>query len=75
VELLGRKQVGFDLGPAAALPVAAVAEAARPGGPRVSKFWLTDAVRERKEAFVRALKTPIWADYISERRRSEPEGL
>ncbi|MGX9982008.1 DNA polymerase III subunit epsilon [Methylobacterium fujisawaense] len=66
VELLGGKQVGFDLGPMTALPVAAAAEAARPATPRVFKSRLTDAERARHTAFVGTLKTPVWADYISE---------
>ena len=66
VELLGGKQVGLDLGPVVSSPVAAAAEAARPVAPRVFKSRLTNAERERHAAFVGTLKTPIWADYISE---------
>lgn len=67
VELLGGKQVGFDIGPVAAAPMAvATAETAQATGPRVFKSRLTDAERERHTAFVGMLKTPIWTDYISE---------
>ncbi|WP_419511801.1 DNA polymerase III subunit epsilon [Methylobacterium fujisawaense] len=67
VELLGGKQAGFDLGPVTATPTtAAAAETARAAAPRVFKSRLTDAERERHAAFVGTLKTPIWADYISE---------
>ena len=66
VDLLGGKQVGFDLGPVAPSPVAAAAEFAQPAAPRVFKSRLTDAERERHASFVGTLKTPIWAEYISE---------
>jgi DNA polymerase-3 subunit epsilon len=66
VELLGGKQVGFDLGPVAAAPAQAVEEAARPAARRVFKSRLTDGERERHAAFVGTIKTPIWAEYISE---------
>ncbi|SFM96519.1 DNA polymerase III subunit epsilon [Methylobacterium pseudosasicola] len=66
VELLGGKQVGFDLGPVVAIPAQSAADAARPVAPRVFKSRLTDAERERHAAFVGTLKTPVWADYISE---------
>jgi len=66
VELLGGKQTGLDLGPVAATPAQTTADAARPVAPRVFKSRLTDAERERHAAFVGTLKTPVWADYISE---------
>jgi DNA polymerase-3 subunit epsilon len=66
VELLGGKQVGLDLGPVASSSVTAAAEAARPVAPRVFKSRLTDTERERHAAFVGTLKTPVWAEYISE---------
>jgi DNA polymerase-3 subunit epsilon len=65
VELLGGKQVGFDLGPVAATPASVAAEAARPVAPSVFKSRLTDAERARHAAFVGTLKTPIRAEYIS----------
>jgi DNA polymerase-3 subunit epsilon len=34
--------------------------------PRVFKSRLTNAERERHAAFIGMLKTPVWADYISE---------
>ncbi|APT31953.1 DNA polymerase III subunit epsilon [Methylobacterium phyllosphaerae] len=66
VELLGGKQVGFDLGPVTATPTKVSAQADRPSAPRVFKSRLTDAERERHAAFVGTLKTPIWAEYLSE---------
>ncbi|MET3409421.1 DNA polymerase III subunit epsilon [Methylobacterium sp. 1030] len=66
VELLGGKQTGFDLGPVAATPAHVAEEAARSAAPRVFKSRLTDAERAQHAAFVGTLKSPIWADYISE---------
>ena len=66
VELLGGKQTGFDLAPVIATPAQSVADAGRPASPRVFKSRLTDAERERHAAFIGTLKTPVWADYISE---------
>jgi hypothetical protein len=66
VELLGGKEVGYDLGPVAAKSFTAVAEAARPGGPLLFKSRLTDAEREWPAAFVGTMKTPIWAEYLIE---------
>ncbi|MCJ2140055.1 DNA polymerase III subunit epsilon [Methylobacterium sp. E-066] len=66
VELLGGKQTGFDLAPVLATPVQSAMDAARLVAPRVFKSRLTDAERERHTAFVGTLKTPVWADYISE---------
>ncbi|MCJ2116574.1 DNA polymerase III subunit epsilon [Methylobacterium sp. J-001] len=66
VELLGGKQTGFDLGPVVATPAQSAADAASPVAPRVFKSRLTDAERERHAAFIGTLKTPVWADYISE---------
>ncbi|QEE41325.1 MULTISPECIES: DNA polymerase III subunit epsilon [unclassified Methylobacterium] len=66
VELLGGKQTGFDLAPALATLAQSTADAGRPVAPRVFKSRLTDAERERHAAFIGTLKTPVWADYISE---------
>ncbi|TXM97331.1 DNA polymerase III subunit epsilon [Methylobacterium sp. WL64] len=66
VELLGGKQTGLDLAPVIAIPAQSAADAGRPVGTRVFKSRLTDAERERHAAFIGTLKTPVWADYISE---------
>ena len=66
VELLGGKQVGFDLGPVAAESPKVATDAARLVAPRIFKSWLTDAERARHAAFVATLKSPVWGDFISE---------
>ena len=66
VELLGGKQTGFDLAPVIVTQAQSATDAGRPVEPRVFKFRLTDAERERHAAFIGTLKTPVWADYIGE---------
>ncbi|MGU3341634.1 DNA polymerase III subunit epsilon [Methylobacterium mesophilicum] len=66
VELLGGKQTGLDLAPIIASPAHSATDAGRPTSPRMFKSRLTDAERERHAAFIGTLKTPVWADYISE---------
>lgn len=72
IELIGGKQVGFDLDmqPAAARvgPGSRTGAAApREARPRTMIMRLTDAERAAHEAFIRTLGgTPLWSDYLGE---------
>ncbi|QFU17984.1 DNA polymerase III subunit epsilon [Microvirga thermotolerans] len=71
IELIGGKQVGFDLEiqPASRLGRLAVAGAAAPreARPRAAILRLTDAERAAHAAFVETLGgTPLWRDYLGE---------
>nr|WP_313902759.1 exonuclease domain-containing protein [Methylobacterium sp. E-066] len=56
VELLGGKQISFDLAPVIATPAQSAADAARPVAPRMFKTRLTDAERERHAALIDTLE-------------------
>jgi DNA polymerase-3 subunit epsilon len=71
IELIGGKQVGFDLTPQPSarggLGISAGAAAAREARPRPFMSRLTDAEREAHEAFIRSLgATPLWREYVGE---------
>jgi DNA polymerase-3 subunit epsilon len=76
IELIGGKQVGFDLSPQPTarngFGIRTGAAAAREARPRHLVSRLTEAERQAHEAFIQTLGgSPLWRDYIGE---AAPEG-